>query len=407
MVDRSINRLAIDAWAGTGTRDGRTDRTDRHSFIHADRPTRLPHNCAIAPLGTNLQEPSFKAFQAAAEARFVARKESRAFISKARVVILAFNVAGQYGLHAGWRLNVGSFNGNPLGVNGLGNASAVQCGTPPACVLNTSCSTIWFQPTNTACSDISAFTLSVNATESDFTDEATASIAFDLRAQGVSEGRYSFVLHLPVANSTAWQYQPINGMLDVQAVADAQLSEVSLGSVQGAETWVNHLEALEIVVVARDVDGARINRTRELIVVRIASTDRTANQTEIAQFNAIRAVYFVEVTIGQPGEHTVYIVTEAGVPVRKARIWVACVYGYAEVRGECVQTDATRNIALGSVFGTLLLGFLGLLVYMIRAHRDRWKAFLISFLKHEGVIALKVLWEVWDISGTSRFADSR
>jgi hypothetical protein len=86
---------------------------------------------------------------------------------------------------------------------------------------------------------------------------------------------------------------------------------------------------------------------------------------------------------------------------------VACVYGYEEVRGECVQTDATRNIALGSVFGTLLLGFLGLLVYMIRAHRDRWKAFLISFLKHEGVIALKVLWEVWDISGTSRFADSR
>jgi hypothetical protein len=164
---------------------------------------------------------------------------------------------------------------------------------------------------------------------------------------------------------------------------------------------------VEIAVVARDVDGAPIHRTGERIVVRIVSTDRTANQTEIAQFDATRAVYFVNVTIGQPGEHTVFIVAEAGVPVRKAHIWVACVYGYAEVRGECVKTDATRNIALGSVFGTLFLGFLGLLVYLIRAHRDRWKAFLISFLKHEGVIALKVFSELWDISGASRSADSR
>ena len=382
------------------TRDARIESTKRSAFVHPRKPTdKTPTQRAGGSLGTNLQEPSFKAFQAAAEVRFVARKESRALISKARVVILAFNVAGQYGVHLGWRLNVGSFNGNPLGVNGLSNASAVQCGTPPACVLNTSCTTIWFQPTNTACSDISAFTLSVNATESDFTDEGTASIAFDLRAQGVSEGRYSFILHLPVANSTAWQYEPINGTLDVQAVADAQLSEVSLGSVHGAETRVNHLEALEIVVMARDVDGAPINRTGERIVVIIVSSDRTANQTEIAQFDTTRTVYFVEVTIGQPGEHAVFIETEAGVPVRKARIRVVCVYGYAEVRGECVETNATRDIALGSVVGTLLLGFLGLLVYLIRAHRDRWKAFLISFLKHEGVIALKVLWELWDICG--------
>jgi hypothetical protein len=52
------------------------------------------------------------------------------------------------------------------------------------------------------------------------------------------------------------------------------------------------------------------------------------------------------------------------------------------------------------VFGTLLLGFLGLLVHLIRAHRDRWRAFLISFLQHEGVIALEVLGELWDICGT-------
>jgi hypothetical protein len=36
---------------------------------------------------------------------------------------------------------------------------------------------------------------------------------------------------------------------------------------------------------------------------------------------------------------------------------------------------------------------------MIRVHRDRWRAFLLSFLRHEGVVALKVLFELWDISG--------
>ena len=46
-----------------------------------------------------------------------------------------------------------------------------------------------------------------------------------------------------------------------------------------------------------------------------------------------------------------------------------------------------------------MLGFLGLLVHMIRVHRDRWRAFLLSFLRHEGVFALELLFELWDISG--------
>jgi hypothetical protein len=170
-----------------------------------------------------------------------------------------------------------------------------------------------------------------------------------------------------------------------------------------ANILVNHLEQTEIVVVARDVDGASINRTGERIIVRIVSADRTTTDvTEVAQFDATRAVYFVTVTIAQPGEHAVFIDTDAedGRSAVKARIRVACVYGYTEDRGKCVQTDTTKNIALGSVFGTLLLGFLGLLVHLIRAHRDRWRAFLISFLQHEGVIALEVLGELWDICGT-------
>ena len=58
-----------------------------------------------------MQEPSFQTFQASDSVRFVARKESRALTAKARLVVLASNVAGQYGLHLAWRVNVGTVNG--------------------------------------------------------------------------------------------------------------------------------------------------------------------------------------------------------------------------------------------------------------------------------------------------------
>jgi hypothetical protein len=209
-----------------------------------------------------------------------------------------------------------------------------------------------------------------------------------------------FSMHVPVWNGSGWMFVSIRARLDVQAVADAQLSEVSLGSVHGAETWANHLEAVEIAVVARDVDGAPIHRTGERIVVRIVSTDRMVNQTEIAQFDATRAVYFVEVTIGQPGEHAVFIETEAGEPVRKARIWVACVNGYAEVRGECVEVEtgevqAVVGGTIGAVFLIVVVLGLGLL-HKNRAHALR---FALLFFKREFLLVYKMMTQLWDICG--------
>jgi hypothetical protein len=70
-----------------------------------------------------LQEPTFKAFQASASVQFSARKEAPALAATAHIVVLASNVAGQYGLHDAWRLN------------GLSNSSAVQCGRPTPCIF--------------------------------------------------------------------------------------------------------------------------------------------------------------------------------------------------------------------------------------------------------------------------------
>lgn len=92
--------------------------------------------------------------------------------------------------------------------------------------------------------------------------------------------------------------------------------------------------------------------------------------------------------------------TDANAPgPSKARVRVVCAYGYAEVDRVCSQADVRSSVIAGSIVGVFLLGFLGLMVYMVRRHRDYWRAFLLAFLKHEGVIALKVLWELWDISG--------
>jgi hypothetical protein len=132
----------------------------------------------------------------------------------------------------------------------------------------------------------------------------------------------------------------------------------------------------------------------------VVRSDRTADLTELAQFDAARGVYFVSTAIGTPGEYVVLLDTDAYTPAAsKASVRVICADGYTELHHACSQTDATRNIILGCIFGALVLGFLGLLVHMIRVHRDRWRAFLLSFLIHEGVVALDILFELWDVSG--------
>ena len=190
-----------------------------------------------------MQAPTFQAFQASDSVRFVARKEARVLAAAARVLVLALNVQGPAGLKDEWRLNVGG----RVGVNGLSNASVVRCGAPALCAFDASapCATIWLQPVDMPCIDMSTVVVTVSSSESDFTDETSALIVLDLRAQRIPEGLYSFTLHLPVANSTAWQHQSIAGALEVVGIADAAQSEASV--CQGA--------------VCASASGARFNST--------------------------------------------------------------------------------------------------------------------------------------------------
>jgi hypothetical protein len=201
-----------------------------------------------------------------------------------------------------------------------------------------------------------------------------------------------------VWNGSGWMFVSIDARLDVQAVADAQRSEVRVGRAGGIQARVNHLERLRIDILARDVEGALINRTGERMSVRLVSSDRTADRTELAQFDAARAMYFAAVTISKPGGYSVDIETETGGPARKAHVDVECAQGYVQNGAECSAEAGKMQAVVGGTIGAvfLVVVVLGLgLLYKNRAHALR---FALSFFKREFLLVYKMTTELWDIT---------
>ncbi len=309
-----------------------------------------------------MQEPTFKAFQASASVQFAARKEAPLLAATARIAVLASNVAGRYGLHNAWRLN------------GLSDSSAVKCGPPAPCIFGSACTTIWLQSIDVLCADVSPMALQVNASESDFADETTALIVLDMRAQGMREGRYSFTLHLPVANSTAWMYQPVAGWLDVMGVADAAKSEASVCQGQTCSsptaTRFNSTNSgglpVSVTILAKDVDGLELRRAGEAIAVVLRSRGIDARIIQ-AVYSTASQHYTAEVTaLTVAGEFSVAVQTPLGTAF-KASFTMVCAAGYeAAPAGECMlprsvcetATVSTANLAF-SVNNTLQLSSLG------------------------------------------------
>jgi hypothetical protein len=339
-----------------------------------------------------MQVPSFELYEMRPQLALQLRKTSSDATTSSTLGVLALNALGRGGIGDGWQ------------TGGLNASTELECmaDAPSACSYG-GCAKVWMQSRECAV---------FNATHAGLIGKklqpAVAQLNIAVAARSLLERRYSFVLHVPVWSGSGWQFASIDARLDVRAVADAQQSEVPVGSASdpsrpgSAAAVVNHLEKVVVEIVARDVDGALINRTGETITVRVVRSARTANVTELAQFDAARGVYFVSAAIGTPGEYVVLLETDAHTPAAsKASVRVICADGYTELQHACSQTDATTNMILGCIFGALLLGLLGLLVHMIRVHRDRWRAFLLSFLIHEGVVALELLFELWDLCGES------
>jgi hypothetical protein len=61
----------------------------------------------------------------------------------------------------------------------------------------------------------------------------------------------------------------------------------------------------------------------------------------------------------------------------------------------CVAALNLQMIVVGTVVGTLLAVLLLLAIYVMRSHREATKRILVSFMKHEGVLGVKLAWEFW------------
>jgi hypothetical protein len=48
-----------------------------------------------------------------------------------------------------------------------------------------------------------------------------------------------------------------------------------------------------------------------------------------------------------------------------------------------------------AVAGVVLILLVVLLTYQIRVHKEQAKRFLSSFIKNEGLLAMKVCWDLW------------
>jgi hypothetical protein len=76
-----------------------------------------------------------------------------------------------------------------------------------------------------------------------------------------------------------------------------------------------------------------------------------------------------------------------------------------DTRGKCVLLEQTVSIESASlpmqyviggvVAGVVLILLVLLLAYQLRVHKEQAKRFLSSFIKSEGVLAVKVCWDLW------------
>ncbi len=148
--------------------------------------------------------------------------------TQARVLVLAFDVGGAFGIGDAWRQG------------GLSNSSAVLCGPPENFSFPAPCSTIWLQMAD--CSIFALADVQLNTTASLFTT-TMASLLLTARVKALAEGSYPFQLHLPVSDGLEWSYRRMNGTFSISAVADARLSNLTL--CQGAECNVTATNVFE------------------------------------------------------------------------------------------------------------------------------------------------------------------
>jgi hypothetical protein len=335
----------------------------------------------------------------------IAPKASKEAAVSTSLAVVAFDVLGPGGIGDAWL------------VGGLDASITMGCAsTAPSNCEESSCSTVWLQPEIHGCDVLNASHIHVAVAT---LSPTLAVLNVTGATRGLREREYSFRLHMPAFNGSAWRWVSIRSVVDVRAVADAALSTIRLRLAASNDTVsgaVNHEDDLKVEVEAFDVDGNRIIRAGEQISIVIKDSESN-NRTVPLQFNGTKRTYVATFPplsretgrLGRPGVHDVYLatLTTAGL-VHKMQFTVACADGseYVDSKRECLQDESNRYVILGGAVGAIVFAALLFLLYTMLKHKERAKAMLVSFLRHEFLLSVELAWELWDIAGPRMSADA-
>ena len=302
--------------------------------------------------------PIFDRFQVQRTVDLVVRKTDSVTRGQVKVMVVAFNVGGVGGIADGWRRN------------GLSGASTVACGAPATCTFPAPCSTIWVQMPDCATFDLALSRVVGDASEFGAT---TATIALEVSVGALSEGVYSFQLHLPVTDTISWTYQSMDGRMTVNASADARQSNMTLCQGAGCNSTTGvfqstngELGSVVARVLVADVHGFPLLRSGEALSV-VARGPRGIAQASPAVFDEPSKLYVATLAaLTVAGDYVVELVSALG-RATKASFTLVCAQGHvASTQGDCVLRRSVWETATSAaptggyvVQGVMVLSNLG------------------------------------------------
>ena len=318
------------------------------------------------------------------------------------IVVIAFNTSVTGGIQDTWL------------DKGLRLPLDLRCGQPDACNVPKNCPIVWLE--TQSCMVLNETHFGLDPIE---LSAGLALLKLTVRTLSLREGSYTYRVHLPVPNSLTFPTTSLEGSLEVVAVPSPRLSDVWICSrVQHCdaaavlEASVKHLPQTYVYIVVKDIDGYTIDRPDMLLsIIHVAEM---LNRSELlsAVYNVSTGRYFVALgNFDAPGQHRIFLATDAASEpsagqFEKVRFSVECSDGYSINKGtdRCVADGFTNLldvsvILIGFIAGVVLLSLLMLMIFLVRSRMDEMKRIMISFMKHEGLLAVKAAWESWDLGG--------
>jgi hypothetical protein len=176
-------------------------------------------------------------------------------------------------------------------------------------------------------------------------------------------------------------------VLEVQALPSCALSSAK-AMIPAGGIFVDSNQPLFVEAYAIDSEGFPINVSEPMISVEFSNFSAPLLRLGLNSNRLVAAIPASLLAVAGLYELRVWI-NEGWNDAAKVRcllmtttIWV-------------MPSPPTKSIIIAIILGILAILLFGLMLYLIHVHSGRMRELLISFLQHEGVLGLRVAWELW------------